>query len=74
MLSWGCNVAFEPMIPIHSSARELCLLSGTSGVLLGLLGRLLAGEDLSSKSDTIQLSILAGRIDELKVSDLIYCT
>ena len=62
------------MIPIHSSARELCLLSGTSGVLLGLLGWLLAGEDLSSRSDTIQLSILTGRIDELKVSDLIYCT
>ncbi len=60
------------MIPIHSSARELCLLSGTRGVLLGLLGRLLAGEDLSSRSDTIQLSILTGRIDELKVSDLIY--
>ena len=61
------------MIPIHSSARELCLLSVTSGVLLGLLGRLLAGEDLSLRSDTIQLSILAGRIDELKVSYLIYC-
>lgn len=62
------------MIPIHSSARELCLLSGTSGVRSGLLGWLLAGEDLSSRNDTMLLSILAGRIDELKASDLIYCT
>ena len=62
------------MIPIHSSVWELCLLSGTRGALWGLLGWLLAGEDLSSRSDTIQLSILTGRIDELKVSDLIYCT
>ncbi len=60
------------MIPIHSSARELCLLSGTRGALSGLLGRLLAGEDLSSRSDTILLSILTGRIDELKASDSIY--
>ena len=59
------------MIPIHSSARELCLLSGTRGALLGLLGRLLAGEDLSSRNDTMLLSILTGRIDELKASDLI---
>lgn len=58
------------MIPIHSSAKKLCLLSATSGVLLGLLGRLLAGEDLSSRSDTIQLSILTGRTDELKAYDL----
>ena len=60
------------MLAIHPSGWELCLLSGTRGVLLGLLGRLLAGEDLSSKSDTIQLSILAGRIDELKALDSIY--
>ena len=61
------------MQAIHPSGWELCLLSGTRGALLGLLGRPLAGEDLSSRSDTIQLSILTGRIDELKVSDLIYC-
>ena len=60
------------MIPIHPSDWELCLLSGTRGALLGLLGRLLAGEDLSSRNDTMLLSILAGRIDELKASDSIY--
>ena len=60
------------MLAIHPSRWELCLLSGTRGALLGLLGRLLAGEDLSSRSDTIQLSILRGRIDEFKALDLIY--
>lgn len=60
------------MLAIHPSDWELCLLSGTRGALSGLLGRLLAGEDLSSRNDTMQLSILAGRIDELKASDSIY--
>ena len=60
------------MLAIYPSGWELCLLSGTRGALLGLLGRLLAGEDLSSRNDTMLLSILAGRIDELKALDLIY--